>query len=166
MLKATTTLFSPAFTALHNSFQGREERLQLLRLYIDKYIRGLSVGVSALDEDSGSLIPSLALRRAPPPPPPIAVAPDVDDALLGWAADKTEGFSGRELAKLVTGVRAAVYGSADRSLGSGLFRAIVDFKAAEHAHRAELVRAGHHGPAAAMLAAGGKKGAGGAAAGQ
>lgn len=138
--------------------QGKDERLKLLRLYIDKYIRGLSVGVSSLDEDAGSLV---SLRRAPPPPPPIAVAGDVDDSLLDWAASKTEGFSGRELAKLVTGVRAAVYGSSERSLDSNLFRAIVEYKAAEHAHRLELVRAGHHVPAAVMLAAGGKGGAGG-----
>lgn len=82
---------------------------------------------TATDEDSAA--PSL-LRRRPPPPPPIAVSPDVDDALLEWAAGETEGFSGRELAKLVTGVRAAVYGgSGGRLLDAGLFRAIVEYKA-------------------------------------
>lgn len=82
-----------------------------------------------MDEDSATPVSLLFRTRRLPPPPPVVVNPDVDDALLIWAAGETEGFSGRELGKLVTGVRAAVYGSAQRTLDSAIFRAIVEYKA-------------------------------------
>lgn len=45
----------------------------------------------------------------------------VDDALLQEAARKTEGFSGRELAKLMASAQAAAYGSTDGVLTGDMF---------------------------------------------
>ncbi len=45
----------------------------------------------------------------------------VDDALLQEAAHKTEGFSGRELAKLMASAQAAAYGSTDGVLTGEMF---------------------------------------------
>ncbi|GLJ19589.1 hypothetical protein SUGI_0354460 [Cryptomeria japonica] len=60
---------------------------------------------------------------------------DISDDLIHEAANKTEGFSGREIAKMMAGVQAAVYGSKDCVLDSNLFREIVDYKVAEHQQR-------------------------------
>jgi hypothetical protein len=44
------------------------------------------------------------------------VAPGVDDALLQRAADQMKGFSGREIAKFMASVQAAVYGGQESVL--------------------------------------------------
>lgn len=65
----------------------------------------------------------------------------ITDDLIREAAAKTEGFSGREIAKLLASVQAAVYGSKDCELTPALFREVVDYKVAEHQQRRRL--AGH-----------------------
>ena len=59
--------------------------------------------------------------------------------LLDELADQADGFSGRELAKLVTAVQAAVYGSPQRSLDAGMLRSVVGYKLKEHATRRTLL---------------------------
>lgn len=44
------------------------------------------------------------------------------------AAEATEGFSGRELAKMISSIQTAVYGSAQPVLTPELFRSVVDRK--------------------------------------
>ncbi|GFY86396.1 AAA-type ATPase family protein [Actinidia rufa] len=58
------------------------------------------------------------------------------------AAQKIEGFSSREIAKLMAGVQAAVYGRPDCVLDSELFKEIVDYKVAEHQQRIKLASEG------------------------
>lgn len=58
------------------------------------------------------------------------------------AARKTEGFSGREIAKLMASVQAAVYGRGDCMLDTPLFMDIVDYKVAEHHQRIKLAAEG------------------------
>lgn len=48
----------------------------------------------------------------------------VDDALLKDAARRTEGFSGRELAKMMASAQAAAYGSADGALTADMFKRV------------------------------------------
>jgi ATPase family AAA domain-containing protein 3A/B len=62
----------------------------------------------------------------------------ITDDIIKEAAAKTDGFSGREIAKLMAGVQAAVYGSKECELSPALFREVVDYKVAEHRQRRKL----------------------------
>ncbi|KAI9089369.1 hypothetical protein K1719_029648 [Acacia pycnantha] len=104
---------------------GEEERFKLLKLYLNKY----------LSKDNGS---SSILRKQAQK----IVMEDISEDVLREAAKKTEGFSGREIAKLVSGIRAAVYGRPDCTLDSQLFREMVDYKVGEHHQRIKLAAEG------------------------
>ncbi|XP_062219996.1 uncharacterized protein LOC133919579 [Phragmites australis] len=105
---------------------GEDERFKLLKLYLDKYI------VKAGDKHEKSWL--RFFRRQPQK---IEVKGITED-LIREAAAKTQGFSGREIAKLMASVQAAVYGSKDCELTPGLFREVVDYKVAEHQQRRRL----------------------------
>lgn len=66
---------------------------------------------------------------------PIAVSSDVTDAALKKVAEDVEGFSGREIAKMVASVQGAVYGSGAPELTLDVLRSVVRFKVGEHAAR-------------------------------
>ncbi|KAK8939117.1 hypothetical protein KSP39_PZI010845 [Platanthera zijinensis] len=108
---------------------GEEERFQLLKLYLNQYI-------SAVPE------PESSLRSLFSKPRQNIVLKDVNDDNIREAAKKTEGFSGREIAKLMASIQAAVYGSPDCVLDSNLFREMVDFKVDEHYKRIKLAGEG------------------------
>ncbi|XP_047079872.1 ATPase family AAA domain-containing protein 3C-like [Lolium rigidum] len=108
---------------------GEEERSKIVKLYLDKYI--VKAG-----EKQGKGLFSFFRRQ----PQKIAVKGITDD-LIREAAAKTEGFSGREIAKLLASVQAAVYGSTECELTPALFREVVDYKVAEHQQRRKI--AGH-----------------------
>ncbi|KAG5255385.1 hypothetical protein OIU77_015581 [Salix suchowensis] len=103
-----------------------EERFKLLKLYLDKYI------AQSGSRKSGWL-QNLFKRQ----PRKIEIKGLTDD-IIKEAAERTEGFSGREIAKLMASVQAAVYGSQDCVLDSTLFREVVDYKVAEHQQRRKL----------------------------
>ncbi|KAK3017161.1 hypothetical protein RJ639_007836 [Escallonia herrerae] len=103
-----------------------EERFKLLKLYLNKYLSG-----------EGSREQSRWGQLFKKKPREITIK-DLSDDVLREAARKTEGFSGREIAKLMASVQAAVYGSPDCVLDSQLFNEIVDYKVAEHKQRIEL----------------------------
>ncbi|KAJ6887159.1 ATPase family AAA domain-containing protein 3-like [Populus alba x Populus x berolinensis] len=103
------------------------ERFKLLKLYLDKYI------ALAGSRKSGGWLQNLFKRQ----PRKIEIKGLTDDILME-AAEKTEGFSGREIAKLMAGVQAAVYGSPNCVLDPTLFREVVDYKVAEHQQRSKL----------------------------
>lgn len=67
----------------------------------------------------------------------------LDDSMLLEAAKQTEGFSGRELAKLVASMQAAVYGSAQPVLTVEMWQRVINMKAREHEQRQEFL-AGQH----------------------
>lgn len=105
---------------------GEDERLKLLKLYLDKYIA-----------QAGARKPGLFSNLFRKQQQKIEVRGLTDD-ILKEAAAKTEGFSGREIAKLMASVQAAVYGSKDCMLDPNLFREVVDYKVAEHQQRMKL----------------------------
>lgn len=106
---------------------GEEERFRLLKLYLKRYMsRG---------DDGESGWASLFKRKQQKK---IVVVKDVTEDVLREAARKTEGFSGREIAKLMASIQAAVYGSPDCVLDPKLFMEIVDYKVAEHQQRIKL----------------------------
>ncbi|KAL5557301.1 hypothetical protein UlMin_039537 [Ulmus minor] len=109
---------------------GEEERFKLLKLYLKKYI----VGEGEDSSKWGHLLKKKAQN--------ITIKEDLSDDVIREAAQKTEGFSGREIAKLMASVQAAVYGSPDCVLDSELFKEIVDYKVAEHHQRIKLAAEG------------------------
>lgn len=110
---------------------GEEERVNLLKIYINKYLYN--------EGDSVSSKLSLFNKK----PQKITVK-DLSEDVIQEAATKTEGFSGREIAKLMASVQAAVYSRPDCLLDSQLFREIVDYKVAEHHQRIKLAAEGSH----------------------
>uniref|UniRef100_A0A6N2N766 AAA+ ATPase domain-containing protein n=1 Tax=Salix viminalis TaxID=40686 RepID=A0A6N2N766_SALVM len=103
-----------------------EERFKLLKLYLNKYI------AQSGSRKSGWL-QNLFKRQ----PQKIEIKGLTDD-IIKEAAERTDGFSGREIAKLMASVQAAVYGSQNCVLDSTLFREVVDYKVAEHQQRRKL----------------------------
>ncbi|XP_052198609.1 uncharacterized protein LOC127805842 [Diospyros lotus] len=108
---------------------GEDERFKLLKLYLDKYI------AQAGTRKSG-VFSHLFHKQ----PQKIEIEGLTDD-LLREAAAKTEGFSGREIAKLMASVQAAVYGSKNCVLDPTLFCEVIDYKVAEHQQRGKLAAA-------------------------
>jgi ATPase family AAA domain-containing protein 3A/B len=112
---------------------GEKERFELLNLYLSTYLSN--------EGDSGPSKGSLFKKKTQK-----ITIKDISEDVIREAAKKTEGFSGREIAKLMAGVQAAVYGRADCDcvLDSQLFREIVDYKVAEHHQRLKLAAEGDH----------------------
>lgn len=106
---------------------GEQERFELLKLYLNRYIS------SQEDDDKSPVWRSLFKK-----PQQRIVVKDMSDDVICEAARKTDGFSGREIAKLMASVQAAVYGRQDCVLDSQLFKEIVDYKVAEHHQRLKL----------------------------
>ncbi|XP_077244345.1 AAA-type ATPase family protein [Tasmannia lanceolata] len=104
---------------------GEEERFKLLKLYLERYI--------SREDNTSSSWNSLFKRKEQK-----ITLEGLSDDLLHEVARKTEGFSGREIAKLMASVQAAVYGRSDCILNSELFMEIVDYKVAEHHQRIKL----------------------------
>ena len=109
---------------------GEEERFKLLKLYLNKYLSDEGQSTSKWNPLSKSK------------PQKITIKDDVSDDLIRKSAKKTQGFSGREIAKLMAGVQAAVYGRPDCVLDSQLFMEIVDYKVSEHHQRLKLAAEG------------------------
>jgi ATPase family AAA domain-containing protein 3A/B len=105
---------------------GEDERFKLLKLYLNKYI-------AQAGERKQSLFSSFFRKEQQK----IAIKGVTDD-VLREAAAKSDGFSGREIAKLMASVQAAVYGSEKCELDANLFREVVDYKVAEHQQRRKL----------------------------
>ncbi|KAK4436147.1 ATPase family AAA domain-containing protein 3 [Sesamum alatum] len=105
---------------------GIDERFKLLKLYLDKYIA-----------QAGARKPGLFSHLFRKQQKQIEIK-GVNDEIIKEAAAKTEGFSGREIAKLMASVQAAVYGSENCVLDPTLFREVVDYKVAEHQQRKKL----------------------------
>lgn len=105
---------------------GEDERHKLLTLYLEKYIA-----------QAGARKPGWFSRLLKRQQKKIEIK-GVNDEIIKEAALKTEGFSGREIAKLMASVQAAVYGSKDCVLDASLFREVVDYKVAEHQQRKKL----------------------------
>ncbi|XP_004505602.1 uncharacterized protein [Cicer arietinum] len=108
---------------------GEEERYKLLKLYLDKYIA-----------KAGSRKTGFVKNLLKGQPQKIEIK-GLSDDIIKEAAAKTEGFSGREIAKLMASVQAAVYGSKNTVLDQNLFREVIDYKVAEHQQRRKLAGA-------------------------
>ncbi|KAF2543858.1 hypothetical protein F2Q68_00028749 [Brassica cretica] len=112
---------------------GEEERFKLLNLYLNNYLKKNEENRDTKPKWS-HLFKKLSQK--------ITVEDDLTDKVISEAARKTEGFSGREIAKLVAGVQAGVYGRKDCVLDSQLFKEIVEYKVEEHHQRIRLASEG------------------------
>ena len=134
---------------------GREERKQILSLYLDRYIshaadaEGEASGVAAAPRPLVLRVRDFFRGRGRGSRDAIRVE-GVSEADVEAAARKTEGFSGRELAKLVASAQAAAYGTPDATLRRELFNAVIDAKVEEHKARARFVDEGAENEAAAL----------------
>ncbi|KAF5194133.1 Atpase family aaa domain-containing protein [Thalictrum thalictroides] len=108
---------------------GEEERLKLLKLYLEK-----SLSNKDNTESRWRLFKGKQEQHK--------IEVDLSEDAIREAARKTEGFSGREIAKLIASVQASVYGQSDCVLDSQLFMEIVDFKVQEHNKRKEIATEG------------------------
>ncbi|KAL9264890.1 ATPase family AAA domain-containing protein [Drosera capensis] len=104
---------------------GEEERYKLLKLYLSKYL---------INDNSDKPKPWHFFKKKPQK----ITIKDISDDMIREAARKTQGFSGRDIAKLMASVQAAVYGRPDCVLDSELFTEIVDYKVDEHHRRQAL----------------------------
>lgn len=68
----------------------------------------------------------------------IAVDPEIDDKFLDKVAEKTDNFSGRQLAKLVLAYQAAVFGSGTSKLTAGLAEMVLNYKLANREDEVDL----------------------------
>ncbi|GFR42049.1 hypothetical protein Agub_g2865 [Astrephomene gubernaculifera] len=133
--------------ALEFGLPQEAERLRLLGLYLDKYIAkaGTAEGGAGAGKSGGPLSKLTALlkgRKASADT--ITIDEGINEALLAEAAKATEGFSGRELAKFMAAVQAAVYGASQAVLTPAIWRNVLERKLYEHAER-RAFRLGHHG---------------------
>ncbi|KAM7266050.1 hypothetical protein ACFE04_003733 [Oxalis oulophora] len=108
---------------------GEEERFKLLKLYLKKYLKGEDESTTKCDSLFKKKQQNITVR-------------DLTDEVIQEVAKKTEGFSGREIAKLMASVQAAVYGRPDCVLDPELFREVVDYKVVEHHQRIKLASEG------------------------
>eukprot|EP01018_Ginkgo_biloba_P037515 Gb_39829 [translate_table: standard] len=109
---------------------GEEERIKLLKLYLDKYIAQAGNNKTGWTSFFRGKQQKIEIKG-------------LSEDVIREAAVKTEGFSGREIAKMMASVQAAVYGSKDCVLDANLFREVVDYKVAEHHQRRKLAAEGN-----------------------
>ncbi|CAN0919356.1 ATPase family AAA domain-containing protein 3-B [Linum grandiflorum] len=110
---------------------GEDERFKLINLYLNKYLSN--------DGNSGEEAKwSFFFNKKPQK----ITVNGVTEEVIREAAKRTEGFSGREIAKLMASVQAAVYGRADCVLDSEVLKEVVDYKVAEHHQRIKLASEG------------------------
>ncbi|GAB2282744.1 hypothetical protein Dimus_017283 [Dionaea muscipula] len=114
---------------------GEEERYKLLKLYLAKYLSNENGNESKFGPLFRKRTQKITIK-------------DVSEDVIRNAARKTLGFSGREIAKLMASIQAAVYGRPDCVLDSQLFTEIVDYKVTEHHQRLKLAAGGEQ-PASA-----------------
>lgn len=104
------------------------ERASLVRLYYEAY-------VAILAKKRGRL--STFFQAFLSLPAPLDISENLDDAALGAATDATDGFSGREIEKLMVAVQSAAYGNGAK-LDSNSFLEVVKHKSREHAYKITL----------------------------
>ncbi|KAL4421615.1 hypothetical protein ABPG75_010906 [Micractinium tetrahymenae] len=130
--------------AIEFGLPGDAERHRILQVYFDQYIlkAGTAEGGAGAAAARGPLARLSALLRGRKGGPETIAVKDVTDTDLWWAAEKMEGFSGRELAKFMASVQAMAYGSHNAELTAQMFRLMVETKVGEHAKRRGFIEAG------------------------
>jgi ATPase family AAA domain-containing protein 3A/B len=105
-------------------------RRRLVRLYFLEYVKGAGAGAR---RGPFGMLPRHTAR--------IPVGADVDDSVLDGVAERTLGFSGRAIAKLMLAVQGTAYGRVGGGGGPAVVDAklvaeVLEWKLAEHAAKA------------------------------
>ncbi|KAI8103164.1 hypothetical protein M9434_005947 [Picochlorum sp. BPE23] len=116
--------------ALEFGLPSLEERKKIIDIYFDKYITHATAGPAVSFSER---VKNFILRRKTKADE-IRVN-GVTEQMLWDAAGKTSGFSGRELAKFMASVQAAVYGSHESVLTPSIFENVLEMKLKEHKQR-------------------------------
>lgn len=82
-----------------------DQRLQMLRLFVEQYLHHKKSGRAIIEVD-----------------------PSLDDKFLEDVAKRTEGMSGRQIAKLVLAFQSAVFGSGTTRLTHGLAQTVLQWR--------------------------------------
>ena len=112
-----------------------ETRQKLLKLYFNKLIvNGEDAGD---DAPAQGILGALGIGVGGKKGSVIVVDGKIGDETLIAAAQKMDGFSGREIAKTIAGAQGAAYGasSGTPTLTLHMFEHVIDVKVAEHARR-------------------------------
>jgi ATPase family AAA domain-containing protein 3A/B len=121
------------------------ERKKMLQLYMDAYITKAGTAEGGAGAGTGGGLKQRIdnfLRGRKQSADRIAVV-DITEQTLQHAAELMEGFSGREIAKFIASVQAAVYGSHEAQLTAQMFESVLQHKLQEHKQR-EAFRQGQH----------------------
>jgi ATPase family AAA domain-containing protein 3A/B len=97
---------------------GQDERRQLIEMYLKRYV--------------------IENKSVQGQPIKIDIDPTKLNKMYDELAKNTEGFSGRDIAKTLSAVQAAVYGSIDGILTEDIFNHVVGYKLKEFEKRKEL----------------------------
>lgn len=108
-----------------------EARKALVKQYFSKYIVHAGAGNAGV----GGLMGVRSSAR-------ILVDEGLDEAWLKSVAERTEGFSGRAISKLMLSMQGNVYGRADARLDLPLAEQVLQWKIAEASSKAQLSSAG------------------------
>ncbi|EIE18960.1 AAA-domain-containing protein [Coccomyxa subellipsoidea C-169] len=118
--------------ALEFPLPGPAERARILDIYLNSYI-------AKAGSDEGARPAALvAFLRGRSVRPDAIQLKGITPELVQEAAATTEGFSGRELAKLVASMQASVYGSREAALTPEIFRKVLQMKLREHEQRLQF----------------------------
>jgi len=108
---------------------GVDERKRMLELFLDKYLLNAEITHSKVEINTVKFIAQKRTLKN------TAQISGLGAADILWAAEHTEGFSGRELAKLISSVQSAVSGSRGSVMTPELFYRVVRMKIAQHVGR-------------------------------
>ncbi|KAJ8605148.1 hypothetical protein CTAYLR_000488 [Chrysophaeum taylorii] len=118
---------------LYFGLPALDARQCLVPLYFDRYLGSLATRHS---ERWFAALVRLVTRATVR----LAIAGDVDSNLLDDVAAATQGFSGREIEKLMVAIQSVAYGRNAR-LDSATLREVLDHKLEEHRRKADLAAA-------------------------
>eukprot|EP00958_Prasinococcus_capsulatus_P023095 scaffold3354_cov369-Prasinococcus_capsulatus_cf.AAC.8 len=104
-----------------------DEREQLLSLYFSKYV----VRSDELQSGGGSVLRQASKLMSGRDRRLKITVEDVSPHLFTELAKETDGFSGRELSKLMAAVQAAAFGSSDMKVTPNVIRSVLDAKKLE-----------------------------------
>jgi ATPase family AAA domain-containing protein 3A/B len=110
--------------AVEFTLPGQSERVELLKMYFDKYIKTLNPGGGMFSRSQTQL----------------KLDPEVDwDAKLGALAGKLEGFSGREIAKLAVAFQASAYGTDLATVDEALVDRVLGDRLKDHEEKKKWI---------------------------
>mmetsp|Transcript_18877 Transcript_18877/g.57048 ORF Transcript_18877/g.57048 Transcript_18877/m.57048 type:complete len:601 (-) Transcript_18877:2465-4267(-) len=124
--------------ALEFPLPSRDERKAIIALYLEQYITQASTATAG-GRAVGLRGRISAFFRGQKVAADAISVEGITEKHVDEAAKATEGFSGRELAKMIASIQTAVYGSKQATLTPAVFQQVVQRKVKEHAQRQAFV---------------------------